>query len=340
MSIVITGGTGVLGSHTAVEFLERGEDLVIADNFVNSKPVVLDRIRQIPVKTPAYVEVELTDADATERLFAEHPDIESCIHFAGLKAVGESVSQPLRYYRNNLLSTLNLCDSMSRHGVRKLVFSSSATVYGAPERVPIRETDRLGETTNPYGETKKMIERILRDLYRADSTWSISLLRYFNRVGAHPSGLIGEDPKGIPNNLFPYVTQVAEGKRPYLHVYGDDYKTHDGTGVRDYIHVVDLARAHLMALDRARTVTGVETYNIGTGVGYSVLDVVKAFETATGRHVPYRIEARRPGDVDACYADPTLAGEVLGWHAQYGLDEMCRDANRWQTMNPDGYGEE
>ena len=305
MSILITGGTGFIGSHTAVEFLERGEDLVIADNFVNSKPVVLDRIRQITGKTPAFVEVELTDADATERLFAEHPDIESCIHFAGLKAVGESVSQPLRYYRNNLLSTLNLCDSMSRHGVRKLVFSSSATVYGAPERVPIRETDRLGETTNPYGETKKMIERILRDLYRADSTWSISLLRYFNPVGAHPSGLIGEDPKGIPNNLFPYVTQVAEGKRPYLHVYGDDYKTHDGTGVRDYIHVVDLARAHLMALDRARTVTGVETYNIGTGVGYSVLDVVKAFETATGRHVPYRIEARRPGDVDACYADPS-----------------------------------
>lgn len=340
MSILITGGTGFIGSHTVVEFLERGEDLVIADNFVNSKPVVLDRIRQITGKTPAFVEVELTDADATERLFAEHPDIESCIHFAGLKAVGESVSQPLRYYRNNLLSTLNLCDSMSRHGVRKLVFSSSATVYGAPERVPIRETDRLGETTNPYGETKKMIERILRDLYRADSTWSISLLRYFNPVGAHPSGLIGEDPKGIPNNLFPYVTQVAEGKRPYLHVYGDDYKTHDGTGVRDYIHVVDLARAHLMALDRARTVTGVETYNIGTGVGYSVLDVVKAFEAATGRHVPYRIEARRPGDVDACYADPTLAGEVLGWHAQYGLDEMCRDANRWQTMNPDGYGEE
>lgn len=340
MSILITGGTGFIGSHTAVEFLERGEDLVIADNFVNSKPVVLDRIRQITGKSPAFVEVELTDADATERLFAEHPDIESCIHFAGLKAVGESVSQPLRYYRNNLLSTFNLCDSMSRHGVRKLVFSSSATVYGAPERVPIRETDRLGETTNPYGETKKMIERILRDLYQADSTWSISLLRYFNPVGAHPSGLIGEDPKGIPNNLFPYVTQVAEGKRPYLHVYGDDYKTHDGTGVRDYIHVVDLARAHLMALDRARTVTGVETYNIGTGVGYSVLDVVKAFEAATGRHVPYRIEARRPGDVDACYADPTLAGEVLGWHAQYGLDEMCRDANRWQTMNPDGYGEE
>ena len=219
------------------------------------------------------------------------------------------------------------------------LFSSSAAVYGMPS-VEVVPEDIDCRPINPYGETKKMIERILRDLYRADSTWSISLLRYFNPVGAHPSGLIGEDPKGIPNNLFPYVTQVAEGKRPYLHVYGDDYKTHDGTGVRDYIHVVDLARAHLMALDRARTVTGVETYNIGTGVGYSVLDVVKAFEAATGRHVPYRIEARRPGDVDACYADPTLAGEVLGWHAQYGLDEMCRDANRWQTMNPDGYGEE
>ena len=339
MSILITGGTGFIGSHTAVEFLGRGEELVIADNFVNSKPVVLERIRQITGKTPAFEEVDLTDAAATERLFANHPDIESCIHFAGLKAVGESVSQPLRYYRNNLLSTLNLCDSMSRHGVRRLVFSSSATVYGAPERVPIRETDRLGETTNPYGETKKMIERILRDLYRADDTWSISLLRYFNPVGAHPSGLIGEDPKGIPNNLFPYVTQVAEGKRPYLHVYGSDYQTHDGTGVRDYIHVVDLARAHLRALDRARTVTGVETYNIGTGVGYSVLDVVRAFEAATGRQVPYRIEARRPGDVDAFYADPALAGEVLGWHARYNLEDMCRDANRWQTMNPDGYGE-
>ena len=337
MSILITGGTGFIGSHTAVEFLERGEDLVIADNFVNSKPVVLDRIRQITGKTPAFVEVELTDADATERLFAEHPDIESCIHFAGLKAVGESVSQPLRYYRNNLLSTLNLCDSMSRHGVRKLVFSSSATVYGAPERVPIRETDRLGETTNPYGETKKMIERILRDLYRADSTWSISLLRYFNPVGAHPSGLIGEDPKGIPNNLFPYVTQVAEGKRPYLHVYGDDYKTHDGTGVRDYIHVVDLARAHLMALDRARTVTGVETYNIGTGVGYSVLDIVHAFEKCVGHKIPYEIKPRRAGDIPECYADCTKAYEELGWKAQKTLDDMCADSWRWQTQNPNGY---
>ena len=339
MAILLTGGAGFIGSHTAVCLLQAGYDVVLADNFSNSSPKVVERIAEITGKTPVCVEADVCDREAVRSIFRAH-DIRAVVHFAGLKAVGESVSQPLRYYRNNLLSTLNLCDSMSRHGVRKLVFSSSATVYGAPERVPIRETDRLGETTNPYGETKKMIERILRDLYRADSTWSISLLRYFNPVGAHPSGLIGEDPKGIPNNLFPYVTQVAEGKRPYLHVYGDDYKTHDGTGVRDYIHVVDLARAHLMALDRARTVTGVETYNIGTGVGYSVLDVVKAFETATGRHVPYRIEARRPGDVDACYADPTLAGEVLGWHAQYGLDEMCRDANRWQTMNPDGYGEE
>lgn len=339
MSILVTGGTGFIGSHTAVEFLTRGEELVIVDNFVNSKPVVLERIQQITGRKPAFVEADLTDADALEAVFAAHSDIESCIHFAGLKAVGESVAQPLRYYRNNLLSTLNLCEAMSRHGVKRLVFSSSATVYGAPERVPICETDRLGTTTNPYGETKQMIERILCDLSAADPTWSISILRYFNPVGAHASGLIGEDPKGIPNNLFPYVTQVAEGKRPCLHVFGNDYATHDGTGVRDYIHVVDLARAHLKALDRARTVTGVEVYNIGTGVGYSVLDIVKAFEAATGKQVPYRIDPRRPGDIDACYADPTRAREVLGWEAEYTLEDMCRDANRWQSMNPNGYGE-
>ena len=292
MNVLVTGGAGYIGSHACVELLNAGHSVVVVDNLVNANAECLRRVERITGKTLEYHEMDLLNRAALNELFDTHR-FDCVLHFAGLKAVGESVSQPLRYYRNNLLSTLNLCDSMSRHGVRKLVFSSSATVYGAPERVPIRETDRLGETTNPYGETKKMIERILRDLYRADSTWSISLLRYFNPVGAHPSGLIGEDPKGIPNNLFPYVTQVAEGKRPYLHVYGDDYKTHDGTGVRDYIHVVDLARAHLMALDRARTVTGVETYNIGTGVGYSVLDVVKAFEAATGRHVPYRIEARR-----------------------------------------------
>lgn len=339
MSILITGGTGFIGSHTAVEFLARGEELVIVDNFVNSKPVVLERIKQITGKAPAFMEVDLTNAAALETVFEAHPDIESCIHFAGLKAVGESVAQPLRYYYNNLLSTLNLCEAMSRHGVKRLVFSSSATVYGAPERVPIRETDRLGTTTNPYGETKQEIERILCDLCHADPTWSISILRYFNPVGAHASGLIGEDPKGIPNNLFPYVTQVAEGKRPFLHVFGDDYATHDGTGVRDYIHVVDLARAHLKALDRARTVTGVEVYNIGTGTGYSVLDIVKAFETATGKRVPYQIDPRRPGDIDACYADPTKAREVLGWAAEYTLEDMCRDADRWQSMNPNGYGE-
>lgn len=339
MSILVTGGTGFIGSHTAVEFLARGEELVIVDNFVNSKPVVLERIEQITGRKPAFVEADLMDADALEAVFATHPDIESCIHFAGLKAVGESVAQPLRYYRNNLLSTLNLCEAMSHHGVKRLVFSSSATVYGSPERVPIHETDRLGTTTNPYGETKQMIERILCDLGAADPTLSISILRYFNPVGAHSSGLIGEDPKGIPNNLFPYVTQVAEGKRPFLHVFGNDYATHDGTGVRDYIHVVDLARAHLKALDRARTVTGVEVYNIGTGVGYSVLDIVKAFEAATGKRVPYQIDPRRPGDIDACYADPTRAREVLGWTAEYTLEDMCRDANRWQSMNPNGYEE-
>lgn len=339
MSILVTGGTGFIGSHTAVELLGHGEELVIVDNFVNSKPVVLERIRQITGKAPTFVEADLTDADALEAVFDAHPEIESCIHFAGLKAVGESSAQPLRYYHNNLVSTLNLCESMSRHGVKRLVFSSSATVYGKQERMPISETAPLQETTNPYGETKKMIERILSDLCAADPSWSISILRYFNPVGAHPSGLIGEDPRGIPNNLFPYVTQVAEGKRPFLHVFGNDYATHDGTGVRDYIHVVDLARAHLKALDRARTVTGVERYNIGTGTGYSVLDIVRAFEAATGKRVPYEIEARRPGDIDVCYADPTKAREVLGWEAQYTLEDMCRDANHWQSMNPDGYGD-
>ncbi|MCQ2429656.1 MAG: UDP-glucose 4-epimerase GalE [Clostridia bacterium] len=337
MSILVTGGTGFIGSHTVVEFLERGEDIVIVDNFCNSKPVVLDRIERITGRRPKFYEVDLCDAEGLERVFAENPELESCIHFAGLKAVGESTQKPLLYYRNNFLSTLTLCETMARHGVKRIVFSSSATVYGDPERVPIRETDRLGQTTNPYGETKQVIERILSDVVKADPAWSVSLLRYFNPVGAHKSGLIGEDPKGIPNNLFPYVTQVAEGRRPFLHVYGNDYNTHDGTGVRDYIHVVDLARAHLKALDRARTVTGVEVFNIGTGVGYSVLDVVKAFETATGKKIPYVIDPRRPGDIDACYADPAKALSILGWQAEYDLTDMCRDANRWQSMNPNGY---
>ena len=339
MSILITGGTGFIGSHTAVEFLNQGDDLVIVDNFVNSKPVVLDRILQITGKRPRFYEADLLDYEALDRVFDENPDIESAIHFAGLKAVGESVFQPIRYYRNNLVSTLNLCEVMAKHGVRRMVFSSSATVYGSPESMPIRETARVGGTTNPYGETKLMIERILKDIWVADPAWSFCILRYFNPVGAHASGLIGEDPTGIPNNLFPYITQVAEGKLPYLHIYGNDYDTPDGTGVRDYIHVVDLARAHLKALDRARQVTGVEYYNIGTGVGYSVLEAVRAFEKATGKKVPYRIEPRRPGDIAACYADPTKAHEVLGWSAAYGLDDMCCDAARWQSMNPQGYGD-
>ncbi len=339
MSILITGGTGYIGSHTVVEFLEAGESVIIVDNLCNSKIVVLDRIAEITGKRPAFYQVDLCDKEALDRFFAENPSIESVIHFAGLKAVGESVEKPLEYYQNNLISTLNLCECMKKHDVRTIVFSSSATVYGEQKIMPIRETAELGRTTNPYGETKQMIERILADLYKANNDWSISILRYFNPVGAHPSGLIGEDPRGIPNNLFPYVTQVAMGRRAYLSVMGDDYDTHDGTGVRDYIHVVDLARAHVKALARARRVSMVEHFNIGTGHGYSVLDVVKAFEKATGRAVPYRIVERRPGDIATCYADPGKAHDLLGWDAEYNLDDMCIHAAHWQELNPDGYGE-
>ncbi len=339
MSILITGGTGFIGSHTVVEFIQAGETPIIVDNLCNSSSVVLDRIEQITGIRPRFYQIDLCDMEALERVFAENPDIDSVIHFAGLKAVGESVSIPLTYYRNNLLSTLNLCELMHRHGVKTLVFSSSATVYGEQKEMPIKETATLGTTTNPYGETKKMIERILADTHKAHDDWSICILRYFNPVGAHPSGLMGEDPKGIPNNLFPYVTQVAMGRRAFLHVMGDDYDTPDGTGIRDYIHVVDLARAHVKALYRARRVTNVEYYNIGTGHGYSVLDVVKTFEASTGHPVPYRIEERRPGDLAVCYADPTRAKEVLGWEATFGLEDMCRHAAHWQDLNPDGYGD-
>ena len=337
MSILVTGGTGYIGSHTVVELLNIGEDIIIVDNFINSKPIVLDRIKTITGREPTFHEVDLLDADALEAVFKVHPDITSCIHFAGLKAVGESVSQPLRYYHNNITGTLNLCSVMAKYGVKTMVFSSSATVYGTPECVPIKETDKLGPTTNPYGETKLMIERILADLVKADPTWSISILRYFNPIGAHASGLIGEDPCGIPNNLLPYVTKVAEGQLPVLHVHGNDYPTPDGTGVRDYIHVVDLALAHLKALDRAKTVQGVEYYNIGTGHGYSVLEVVHAYEEATGKHVNFEIGPRRPGDVAECFADATKAKELLGWEAQYNILDMCRDAGRWQSQNPKGY---
>ena len=339
MSILITGGTGFIGSHTVVELIEAGETPIIVDNLSNSKEIVLDRIEAITGKRPKFYKVDLCDAPALDGVFAENPDIESVIHFAGLKAVGESVSIPLRYYYNNLVSTLNLCEAMKKYGVGIIVFSSSATVYGDPAEIPIKETTPLGTTTNPYGETKQMIERILADAYKATPGWSVSILRYFNPVGAHKSGLMGEDPKGIPNNLFPYVTQVATGRREFLNVFGDDYDTPDGTGVRDYIHVVDLARAHLSALRRARCVTAVEYFNVGTGNGYSVLEIVKSFEAATGKKVPYKIVERRPGDIATCYADATKAKAILGWEAEYDMVAMCRDADNWQTKNPNGYGE-
>ncbi len=337
MSILITGGTGYIGSHTAVEFIQAGESVIIADNLCNSKQVVLKRIETITGVRPAFYKVDLCDKAALEQVFAANPDIDSVIHFAGLKAVGQSVAMPLEYYQNNLYSTINLCNCMRAHGVKTIVFSSSATVYGEQETMPIRETAELKPTTNPYGETKKMIERILADLYKSDPEWSISILRYFNPIGAHPSGLMGEDPQGIPNNLFPYVTQVALGRRAILNVMGDDYDTHDGTGVRDYIHVVDLARAHVKALMRARRVNNLEHFNVGTGNGYSVLDVIKTFEATTGLKVPYRIVERRPGDLATCYADPTKAYEILGWKAEYDLTDMCKHAANWQTMNPNGY---
>ena len=335
MAILITGGAGFIGSHTVVEFLNAGKEVVIVDNYVNSKPVVLDRIRKITGKDFKFYEVDLLDKEGLEQVFRENK-IESCIHFAGLKAVGESVAQPLRYYHNNLTGTLILCDLMQKYGARNFIFSSSATVYGKPESVPIREDFPLS-TTNPYGETKLMIERILKDLWVSDNTWSITVLRYFNPIGAHASGLIGEDPQGIPNNLLPYVSKVAGGKLEKLHVFGDDYATHDGTGVRDYIHVVDLAGAHLKALEYAEKRTGIDYFNIGTGTGYSVLDIVKAYEKVSGKKVPYVIEARRPGDIDECYADPKKAYELLGWQANYNLEDMCRDLDHWQTENPNGY---
>jgi UDP-glucose 4-epimerase len=335
MAILITGGTGFIGSHACVEFINSGRDIVIVDNLMNSKICVLDRIEQITGKRPKFYQVDLLDYDALDKVFEEN-DIDSVIHFAGLKAVGESVAKPLLYYNNNLTGTFNLCRAMIAHGVNKLVFSSSATVYGKPESVPIREDFPLS-TTNPYGETKLMIERILADVCHANPDWSVSILRYFNPIGAHASGLIGEDPQGIPNNLLPYITKVASGKLECLSVFGNDYATHDGTGVRDYIHVVDLAVAHLRALERAEKVTGIEYYNIGTGNGYSVLDIIKAYEKATGLHINYKIAPRRPGDIDECYADPAKAAKYLGWKATHGIDEMCRDAANWQKKNPNGY---
>ncbi|PKM39679.1 MAG: UDP-glucose 4-epimerase GalE [Firmicutes bacterium HGW-Firmicutes-9] len=335
MRILVTGGAGYIGSHTVLELLDAGYDVVIADNFVNSKPAALDRLCTLASKPFQFEEVDLTDAAATDALFQKYP-IDAMIHFAGLKAVGESVQLPLEYYRNNLTSTFNLLISMQKHGVEKFVFSSSATVYGDPVSVPIREDFALS-ATNPYGRTKLMIEDMLRDVSIAQPDMRICLLRYFNPVGAHISGKIGEDPNGIPNNLMPYIAQVAVGKLPALRVFGNDYPTPDGTGVRDYIHVVDLAKGHVAALKKLESGAGVYTYNLGTGVGYSVLDMLHAFEKACGKTLPYEIVARRPGDIAACYADPEKAASELGWRAEFGIERMCADAWRWQSQNPNGF---
>ena len=336
MSILVTGGTGYIGSHTVVELLSAGEDVVIVDNLYNSKICVLDRIEAITGKRPAFVKCDLLDKELLDKVFSDYPDIDSVIHFAGLKAVGESCRLPLMYYHNNLTGTFNLIECMLSHNVNRIVFSSSATVYGVPKTVPIKEDFPLS-TTNPYGETKLMIERILKDCAAANPDFSACILRYFNPIGAHASGTMGEDPRGIPNNLLPYISKVAAGKLECLSVFGDDYDTPDGTGVRDYIHVVDLALAHLKALDYTATMKGIDYFNIGTGNGYSVLEMVRAFSEAWGSDVKYKIVERRPGDVAECYADSTKAKEILGWEAKRDLKAMCEDSARWQRQNPDGY---
>ena len=336
MSILVTGGTGYIGSHTVVELLNIGEEVVIVDNLSNSKLCVLDRIEKITGKRPEFIKCDLLDMEKLTEVFDTHKDIESVIHFAGFKAVGESVSLPIMYYHNNLTGTFNLLTAMREHGVNRIVFSSSATVYGLPKSVPISEDFPLS-TTNPYGETKLMIERILKDCTVAYPDLSVCVLRYFNPIGAHASGLIGEDPKGIPNNLLPYIARVAAGKLECLSVFGNDYDTKDGTGVRDFIHVVDLALAHLKAIKYTGNMKGIDYINVGTGNGYSVLEMVAAFEKAWGAPVKYKIGPRRPGDIAECYADPKKAAETLGWRAERGLAQMCEDSARWQRMNPDGY---
>ena len=334
-SILVTGGAGYIGSHTVVELLGAGHEVTVVDNFCNSAPAVPERIARIAGRMPVFVKADVRDRAALQSLFqARHYD--AVIHFAGLKAVGESVAEPLRYYDNNVGGSLTLFETMAQYGLRTVVFSSSATVYGDPASVPIRE-DFPVAPTNPYGRSKLMVEEILREAAAADPRWRVALLRYFNPVGAHASGLIGEDPNGVPNNLMPFISQVAVGRREALSVWGDDYPTPDGTGVRDYIHVVDLARGHLAALGHMPD-SGVLTANLGTGRGYSVLEMVRAFEQASGRKVAYRIAARRPGDVASCYADPSLAAERLGWRAQLEIDRMCADTWRWQSQNPQGYG--
>lgn len=335
MTILVTGGAGYIGSHTVVELLNAGYEVVIADNFCNSHPEVLNRIFALTGKNPAFYEIDVRDAVALQRLFSNH-SIKSVIHFAGLKAVGESTRLPLKYYQNNIAATLTLCDVMQQAGVFDLVFSSSATVYGDPHSVPITETFSLS-ATNPYGRSKLMVEEILRDVAKADPRWGIVLLRYFNPVGAHASGCIGEDPNGIPNNFLPFISQVAIGRLSQLSVFGNDYPTPDGTGVRDYIHVVDLAVGHLKAIERIKRERGVLTYNLGTGQGYSVLEMINAFEKASGKQIHYQIIARRPGDIAECWADPTYAANDLGWKAEKKLQDMMQDTWNWQSNNPNGY---
>lgn len=337
MKILLTGGAGFIGSHTCIELIKAGHEAVIADDLSNSKPAVLERLKELTGKDIPFYNIDVADKENVDRMFAKE-SFDAVIHFAGFKAVGESVAKPLMYYRNNLDTTLTLLETMAKYNVSNFVFSSSATVYGVPERVPLVEGMKTG-CTNPYGWTKLMIEQILTDAAAADKNLSVVLLRYFNPIGAHPSGRIGEDPTGIPNNLLPYITQVAIGKLPQLGVFGNDYPTHDGTGVRDYIHVVDLAKGHVKAIEYAGKNKGTEIFNLGTGIGYSVLDIVKAFEKANDIKIPYVIKPRRDGDIAECYADPTKARDVLGWQAEETLENMCKDSWRWQSNNPKGYEE-
>ena len=335
-TILVTGGAGFIGSHTCVELLESGYDVVVIDNLSNACEESLKRVEKITGKTLKFYKGDIADKELMDKILTEN-DIYAVIHFAGLKAVGESVQKPLEYYTNNISGTLAMCDVMRKHGVKNIIFSSSATVYGDPAEIPITEKCPKGQCTNPYGWTKSMLEQILMDIYKADNEWNVILLRYFNPIGAHKSGTMGENPNGIPNNLMPYITQVAVGKLKELGVFGDDYDTPDGTGVRDYIHVVDLALGHIKAVEKVEGEDGLFIYNLGTGIGYSVLDVVKSFEKASGKKIPYVIGPRRDGDIATCYSDPSKALKELGWKAERGLDEMCEDSWRWQSQNPNGY---
>ena len=336
MNILVTGGAGFIGSHTLIELIAAGHNPVVVDNLSNASPEAIHRVEKIVGQSIPFYEVDIRDREGLEKVFSNHT-FDCCIHFAGLKAVGESVQKPWEYYENNIGGTLVLVDVMRKHGLKNIIFSSSATVYGAPETMPITEDCPKGTVTNPYGQTKSMLEQVLTDIQKADPQWNVVLLRYFNPIGAHKSGTIGEDPNGIPNNLMPYITQVAVGKLQQLGVFGNDYPTHDGTGVRDYIHVVDLAKGHVCALSAIEKKCGLAVYNLGTGQGYSVLDLVHAFEKATGVKVPYVIKPRRSGDVAECWSDPSKAARELGWKAQYGIEDMCEDAWRWQKNNPNGY---